>query len=91
MPQEVIYERIYEMPSRKAMTSGNMSEVPDQSAFIKYLIERLDANQKIYMSSEELFISLKNAVISNSNALPRYGEIQNVGNEGGEFIFLRKE
>jgi len=91
VPQEVIYERIYEQPSRKAMTSGTMTEVPDQSAFIKYLLQRLDENQRAYLSSEELFSSMKNAVISNSNVLPRYGEIQNVGNEGGDFIFLRKE
>ncbi len=91
IPQEVIYERIYEQPSRKAMTSGRMTKVPDNSAFIKYLIQRLDENQRKYMSSEELYSGLKNAVISNSNVLPQYGEIQNVGNEGGDFIFLRKE
>ena len=91
LPQEVIYEKQYELPSRKAMTSGTMTEVPDESAFIKYLIKRLDENQKVYMTSEELFSGIKNAVITNSNVLPRYGEIQGVGNEGGDFIFLRKE
>jgi len=29
-------------------------------------------------------------VINNSDALPQYGEIQNVGDEGGDFIFLKK-
>ncbi|MCK4745896.1 MAG: caspase family protein, partial [Bacteroidales bacterium] len=91
IPQELIYERIYEQPSRKAMTSGLMTDVPDNSAFIKYLIQRLDENQRTYLSSEELYSSMRNAVISNSHVLPQYGEIQNVGNEGGDFIFLRKE
>ncbi len=93
MDSEVIYDRIYEIPSRKAMTSGAMTEVPDKSAFVKYLVKRLDENQNQYLSSEELFYSFKMAVISNSgsNTLPQYGEIQNVGNEGGDFIFLKRE
>lgn len=91
MTEELVYERIYELPSRKAMTSGTLMEVPDESAFIKYLIRRLQENNETYLSSEELFGSMRMAVISNSNILPRYGEIQNVGNEGGDFIFLKKD
>ncbi len=91
MKQEVAYERIYEMPSRKAMTSGAYTIVPDESAFIRYLIQRLNENQETYLSSEELFSSFRMAVISNSNSVPLYGEIQNVGNEGGDFIFLKRE
>jgi len=92
MDEEVAYDRIYEMPSRKAMTSGALTEVPDQSAFVKYLVKRLDDNGNPYLSSEELFHSFKMAVISNSGSevLPLYGEIQNVGNEGGDFIFLKR-
>ena len=91
LEKELIYDRIYEIPSRKAMTSGAFTEVPDKSAFVKYLIKRLDENNKTYLSSEELFSSFKMAVISNSSVLPQYGEIQNVGNEGGDFIFLKRE
>ena len=29
--------KFYELPSRKAMTSGTLIEVPDRSAFIKFL------------------------------------------------------
>ena len=87
---EIIYDRIYELPSRKAMTSGTLTEVPDESPFIKYLIQRLKENKETYLSSEELFSSMKMAVISNSNVLPQYGDIQNVGNEGGDFIFLKR-
>ena len=91
MGKEIAYEKIFEMPSRKAMTSGALSEVPDQSVFIKYLIRRLTENEETYLSSEELFSSFKMAVMSNSNSAPLYGEIQNVGNEGGDFIFLRRK
>ncbi len=81
---------LYEFPSRKAMTSGSLTEVPDESPFMKYLIERLNKNKGKYLSSEELFISLKTAVVNNSETEPLFGEIRNVGDQGGDFIFIRK-
>lgn len=85
------YEVLYELPSRKAMTSGRLHEVPDRSSFTRYLLDRLEENQNTYISSEELFSSFRIAVINNSDAIPQYGEIKNVGDEGGDFIFLRKK
>jgi hypothetical protein len=82
--------KLYELPSRKAMTSGNFTEVPDQSAFLKYMIDRLDKNSEKYLSSEQLFSSFRIAVINNSNAVPMFGEIKDVGDEGGDFIFILK-
>jgi hypothetical protein len=79
---------LYNLPSRKAMTSGTMTEVPDQSVFLKYLIERLDNNNEKYLSSEQLFSSFRVAVINNSNVVPQFGEIKDVGDEGGDFIFI---
>jgi hypothetical protein len=84
------YEILYELPSRKAMTSGTLSEVPDRSSFTRYLIDRLEKNENTYLSSEQLFSSFRIAVINNSDAIPQYGEIKNVGDEGGDFIFLKK-
>jgi len=81
---------LYELPSRKAMTSGTLTEVPDRSAFTKYLLERLSENTKKYLTSEQLFSSFRMAVINNSDVVPQYGEIYNVGDEGGDFIFIRK-
>jgi len=83
--------KLYEMPSRKAMTSGTLTEVPDRSAFSQFLVKRLTNNTEKYMSSEQLFSSLRMAVINNSDAIPQYGEIRNVGDEGGDFIFIRKQ
>ena len=83
---------LYELPSRKAMTSGTMTEVPDQSAFLKYLVERLMNNTEKYLSSEQLFSSLRMAVINNSGGVvPQYGVIQDVNDQGGDFIFILKE
>jgi hypothetical protein len=83
-------EKLYKLNSRKALTSGALSEVPDESKFVEYLIKRLDQNTKKYLPAEQLYTSLKDAVMSNSNTVPQYGTIQNVGDEGGDFIFIRK-
>ena len=84
-------EKLYKLTSRKAMTSGTLKEVPDQSVFIEYLIKRLDTNNRKYLSAEQLYSSLKEAVLNNSPNIPQYGTIQNVGDEGGDFIFIRRD
>jgi hypothetical protein len=89
--QDRAFEALYELPSRKAMTSGTLTEVPDRSSFTRFLLNRLNENQDTYLSSEQLFSSFRIAVINNSDAIPQYGEIKNVGDEGGDFIFLKKK
>ena len=84
-------KKLYELSSRKAMTSGTLKEVPDKSVFIKYLVQGLDENTDEYLPSEVLFSRLKTAVLNNSPNVPQYGTIQNAGDEGGDFIFIRKE
>lgn len=84
-------QMLYDLPSRKAMTSGTLTEVPDRSSFVKYLIKRLRENEERYISSEQLFSSFRIAVINNSDVIPQYGEIKNVGDQGGDFIFIKKE
>lgn len=84
-------EKLYKLNSRKALTSGALSEVPDKSVFIDYLIKRLDKNTKKYLPSEQLYSSLKEAVMNNTDNVPKYGTIQNVGDEGGDFIFIRND
>jgi hypothetical protein len=83
-------EKLYKMPSRKAITSGTLKEVPDDSVFLKFLLKRLNENTNKYLTAEELFSSIKMAVINNSQNVPQYGTIQNTGDEGGDFIFLKK-
>jgi len=84
-------QMLYELPSRKAMTSGTLTEVPDRSSFVKFLIERLRENKEKCLSSEQLFSSFRIAVINNSDVIPQYGEIKNVGDQGGDFIFIRRD
>ncbi len=82
--------KLYEIPSKKAMTSGNLKEVPDKSVFLQYLVQRLNENAEKYVSSDNLFASFRQAVLNNSPTEPQYGTIQNAGDEGGEFIFIHK-
>jgi len=82
---------LYELKSRKAMTSGTLTEVPDQSAFLKYMVDRLITNTFKYLPSEQLFSSFRIAVINNSSVVPQFGVIQDVGDEGGDFIFILRE
>jgi len=83
---------LFKMPSRKAMTSGTLTEVPDVSVFVQYFIKRLHENDQRYLSSQELFTSFRTAVINNSytHQVPQYGEIRQTGDEGGDFIFVRR-
>jgi hypothetical protein len=74
------------------MTSGALNQVPDKSVFLEYLIKRLEENQSKYLPAEQLFSSFKMAVINNSpeEQVPQYGEVKETGDEGGDFIFIRK-
>lgn len=78
--------------ARKAITSGALTPVPDKSIFIHYLLKSLRDNNKKYLTSEELFLSFREAVINNSplNQRPLFGNINDAGDEGGDFIFIRK-
>ena len=82
-------QQAYELPSRRAITSGALNEVPDKSVFMEYLVKRLEQNNAPFLLAEKLFYSLKDAVVSNSSIgqLPQYGEIAGAGNEGGDFVF----
>jgi hypothetical protein len=81
----------YEVPSRKAMTSGSIEEVPDKSVFMLYLNKRLEENTQELISAEELFSSLKAAVQNNGPTIPLYGEIKDTGDQGGDFVFVRRK
>ena len=83
---------LYKLPSRKAMTSGALKEVPDRSVFVEYLIKRLKQNEEPYLSAETLFSSMRQAVINNSpnSQVPQFGEIREAGDEGGDFIFVKR-
>ena len=83
---------IYKLPSRKAITSGTLKTVPDKSIFLEYLIEGLKQNESAIVSAHQLFANLRVAVIHNSpnSQVPQYGVIFGSGDQGGDFLFVRK-
>lgn len=88
---DMAINKLFELLSRKAMTSGSLTAVPDESVFVKYLLDRLENNMDKYLSSEQLFNKLKIPVMNNSNLVPAFGEIRDVGDEGGDFIFILRD
>ena len=91
--EEKLKSTLFQMTSRKAITSGTLTEVPDDSVFMKYLLQNLESNQSRYLTSQDLFAKFKIAVLNNSplNQVPQHGVVQGSGDEGGDFIFVRKK
>ncbi len=90
--EEFACEEMAKMKSRRAMTSGANTVVPDESIFFKYLSQKLKENSTNCLSAESLYSKIKPAVIYNSpnNHIPQFGVLPQVGDEGGNFIFRRK-
>ncbi|HRK54170.1 MAG TPA: caspase family protein [Cyclobacteriaceae bacterium] len=82
---------LYREPSRKAMTSGNLSEVPDKSIFLQLLINKLRDNEDDYLPALTLYTRIYEPIINNSSTHPVYGIIQGAGDGGGDFIFERRK
>ena len=47
-------------------------------------------NEENFLTSELLYTSFKMTVIDNGITVPMFGVIQNVGDEGGDFILTLK-
>lgn len=84
-------QKLYDLTSRKAMTSGTLTEVPDKSVFLEYLLKQLSENAEAYLSSEQLFFSFKPAVLNNTENVPQFGVVGNSGDEGGDFLFIKRK
>lgn len=86
-------QELYKVKSRKAMTSGALTTVPDKSVFLKYMLDALNGNTTAYLSSERLFYSFKENAINNSlsdGLIPQFGVIADTDDKGGDFIFVKK-
>jgi hypothetical protein len=82
--------KIYQLPSRKAITSGTLTTVPDESKFMEYFLKRLNENEAKYLTTRQLFYSIETAILNNTSTVPQFGVIQDTGDEGGDFIFIKK-
>jgi tetratricopeptide (TPR) repeat protein len=91
--EEFACEEMAKLKSRRAMTSGANTVVPDNSVFFKYLVKKLEENNASCLSAENLYSKIKPAVIYNSpnNHVPQFGVLPQVGDEGGNFVFKRRK
>jgi WD40 repeat protein len=89
------YAKVNSVSSRKAITSGGVEPVLDggkegHSIFAYYLLKSLTSNSKKYYDASQLFDNIKIPVLNNSDQSPQFNAIKNAGDEGGQFIFLKK-
>jgi len=92
---EKYYNRVNSLMSRQALTSGGIEPVMDggrdgHSVFTYYLLKSLKENQQKFIDAEQLFDIIKIPVVNNSNQAPKFSQVKNTGDEGGEFIFFKK-
>ena len=79
-----------QLKSRRAITSGTLKTVPNKSVFFDYLIRALKQNTDKYLPASKLFNEIEEPVANNSPNMPQYGVVLSSGDEGGDFVFIRK-
>jgi antitoxin component YwqK of YwqJK toxin-antitoxin module len=89
------YSKVYNLPSRQALTSGGNEPVMDggkdgHSVFAYYLLKYLTNNTNKYFDAGSLYNNIKIPVVNNSNQTPHLEPIPRTGDEGGQFIFIKK-
>jgi len=89
------YSKVYNKKSRQAISSGGIEPVMDggregHSVFNYYILKALNDNREKYFDSSQLYENIKIPVINNSEQTPKFSPIKNTGDEGGHFIFIRK-
>jgi hypothetical protein len=81
----------YKKKSRRGITSTKLTTVPDDSIFLKYFLQSLQTNAEKYLRASELHSLFNNILQNNSRQTSENSSIFETGDEGGEFIFIRKE
>lgn len=89
------YREIHQLKSRKAITSGGIEPVMDggregHSVFAYYLLRALENNEDRFYDASQLYDRIKIPVTNNSEQRPKFAPIKYSGDEGGQFIFIRK-
>ena len=92
---ERYYKKVYSLKSRQAMTSGGIEPVMDggkdgHSVFAYYLLKSLKGNKANMIDAGQVFDDLKIPVYNNSDQSPDFKAISKTGDEGGQFIFMKK-
>ncbi len=89
------YYKVHSLLSRKAISSGGVEPVMDggqdgHSVFTYYFLKALRENNKKYYDASEVYERIKIPVVNNSDQVPDYKPVKNTGDEGGQFVFIKK-
>jgi len=92
---ERYYKEVNNLASRQALTSGGIEPVMDggkegHSVFAYYFLKALTGNVSKFYDASQLFSTIKIPVTNNSDQSPQFQSIKNTGDEGGQFIFIKK-
>ncbi|MBI5218270.1 MAG: caspase family protein [Bacteroidia bacterium] len=92
---EKYYQKVHNLSSRQAISSGGIEPVMDggsdgHSVFCYYLLKILKSNTNKYFDAGQLYSEIKIPIVNNSNQTPNFSPIKNTGDEGGQFIFIKK-
>ena len=93
---EKYYQKVYNLPSRKAISSGGIEPVMDggrdgHSVFAYYLLKSLNTNSNKYFDASQLYENIKIPIVNNSEQTPNFQPIKDSGDEGGQFLFILKD
>lgn len=93
---ERYYRDVHAKLSRQAITSGGIEPVMDggrdgHSVFAYYLLKSLRNNNKRFFDAFSLYNDIRIPVINNSTQSPILQPVKNTGDEGGQFLFIRKD
>lgn len=80
----------YKDKSRKIMSSGNRTVVPDESPFIAYLQTAFLNNKRKFITAEQLLNTFKEAYTDKTRLNLQYNPILGL-DQGGHFVFIRKD
>ena len=89
------YQKVYSLKSCQAISSGGIEPVMDggrdgHSVFAYYFLKALNENTDSYLDASRLFDRIKVPIVNNSDQSPKFSPIKNTGDEGGQFVFIRK-
>lgn len=92
---EKYYKEVHGLASRQALTSGGVEPVMDggrdgHSVFAYYFLKTLREHDLKYLDASQIYNKVKIPVINNSEQSPKLAPVKNTGDEGGQFIFIKK-
>jgi len=92
---EKYFQTVHNLKSCQAITSGGIEPVMDggsdgHSVFAYYILKGLRENENKFFDASQLFANIIIPVTNNSNQSPKFQPIKDTGDEGGQFIFIKK-